>query len=612
LALTNNLPLSQAISWQAQVVSKMKREHIYYNVDGTPNRKTIKENGGWRQFGYLKGKWKPTTDGLENIPYGSDRLVKDKSGKDVFIFEGEKDVERAWENSLNATTNACGAASWKDELNNYLKNRRVVIVSDNDQAGHNRNTKIQESLTKSGIENVVLTAERLELAENSDFSDWMDLNNNNIDAFLSLVAIAWAEKPGPLVDGTSKRSVHDECDRLAQLCPLEYDAQRKDSAQHYNIRTTTLDAEVRKRYLASCDYQSSEYFDDVLPWLEPIDGIELLDTVLATVKRFCVLPEHSAPIITCWIVHAWAADAADISPILAFTSPEKRCGKTIALSTVAELTPRALIASNISTSVLFRVIEKHQPTILIDEADTFLKAREEMRGMIQGGWNRATPWVWRSAGEEHEPKRFSVWAPKAIAMIGTLPDTIEDRSFVVRLRRKENGEEVQRFSVTLKPEFDPIKQKLLRWTEDNMISLRSQNPDVPDELNDRARDNSRFLCAIADVAGGHWPDTIRKSLVGLANANLDDVPVSDGVMLLRDISETLKNRQGTNIPTKDLLLELERIEDGPWAVWSSGQPISGRMLSQLLKPYNVRPQRNATQRFYSLDDLRGAVRRYVD
>ena len=62
-----------------------------------------------------------------------------------------------------------------------------------------------------------------------------------------------------------------------------------------------------------------------------------------------------------------------ISPVLGITSPTPECGKTTCLTLLGALVPRACPASNITTAALFRAVEKWQPTLLIDEADTFLE-----------------------------------------------------------------------------------------------------------------------------------------------------------------------------------------------------------------------------------------------
>ena len=74
------------------------------------------------------------------------------------------------------------------------------------------------------------------------------------------------------------------------------------------------------------------------------------------------------------------------------------------------------------------------------------------------------------------------------------------------------------------------------------ISLRSCDLQVPESRNKGAQDNVRALCAIADVVGGHWPETLRQAFVGLAQAREEAQQVSNGVMLLHDIAEVLKGR----------------------------------------------------------------------
>mgnify|MGYP001364350198 CR=1 FL=1 len=137
--------------------SNVVREHIYLNTDGSINRKPVKfSDGKWRQMRYERGTFVSGVKGVSNIPYGADRLAEDYSENLVFIFEGEKDVERAWRLGLSATCNVGGAKNWKDELNKYLKGRIVCIVPDNDKAGTNHAQEVQASLNKSGIDCFIL------------------------------------------------------------------------------------------------------------------------------------------------------------------------------------------------------------------------------------------------------------------------------------------------------------------------------------------------------------------------------------------------------------------------------------------------------------------------
>lgn len=398
---------------------------------------------------------------------------------------------------------------------------------------------------------------------------------------------------------------------LAQLPRLKYEVIREAEAKALKLRVSVLDALVAGTRPDDGTKEGDDPFETVEPWPDPVDGSVLLDALQSTVERFCVLPAHSAPLMAAWVLHAWAHDVSDISPILAFVSPEKRCGKTTALSAIWALAPRTMHAVNISTAVLFRVVEKYVPTMLIDEADTFLEANEELRGVLNGGHNRLSAYVWRTVGDDHEPRQFKVWAPKCIAMIGKLPDTLEDRALVVRLRRKQEGEKVERFRADRLHEFLHLRRKAARWVEENAFHLRDMDPMVPDALNDRAQDNARAICAIADVAGGRWPALIRSALVGAAAAQVDDEPQSAGVLLLRDIAEIFETKGVAGIGSTDLCTALCELEESPWSEWRGGRPITTRGIAKLLKPYGITPKRDRAHNIYRRMDFADAFKRYL-
>lgn len=403
---------------------------------------------------------------------------------------------------------------------------------------------------------------------------------------------------------------------IVRMSRLEYEQSREDLAKELGIRVSALDKlldEQRGKSGAATNDELEDPFEDVEPAAHSVDGAALLDELQATILRFCILPDHTAPLMAAWVLHAWAHDAFDISPVLGIVSPEKRCGKTTALSVVSALTPRAMHAVNISASVLFRVIEKYKPTVLIDEADTFLVEDKngDMRGMLNGGHNRMSAYVWRSVGDDHEPRRFKVWGPKVVAMIGNLPDTLEDRSLVVRLRRKRDGETVERFRADRIKDFLPLRQRAARWAKDNALTLANADPDVPEALNDRAQDNARCICAIADAVGAEWPVKIRAALVGMHQEVESDEPQSAGVLLLRDLAEVFESKRAERMGSTDLVTALCALEESPWAEWRGGRAISTRGIAKLLKPYGIEPRRDMSQRFYRRTDFEDAFGRYL-
>jgi hypothetical protein len=178
---------------------------------------------------------------------------------------------------------------------------------------------------------------------------------------------------------------------------------------------------------------------------EAVNGAELLDLIAVEFEQYVVLPLHAMVALTLWVVHTYVIDAGDISPILAVTSPTKRCGKTTLLKLLAWLAFRTVFVSNISASSIFRYVDAKQPTLLIDEGDTFLIGNDQMRGTLNAGHARGGAYVMRTRG--NSVVRFSTWAAKAIALIGALPATLADRSICVSMQRRKDSEQRARIAI---------------------------------------------------------------------------------------------------------------------------------------------------------------------
>jgi len=375
-----------------------------------------------------------------------------------------------------------------------------------------------------------------------------------------------------------------------------------------------LDAEIAKRRPASkSGTDTPALFADTELWPEAVDGAALLGALTTAVARYVVLPEGAATAIALWVIHAHAHDAAQISPILAIESPIKRCGKSTLQTILKFLTPRPLATINITVAPLFRAVEKWKPTVLLDEAETFLRDDDALRGLLNAGHNRAGAFVIRAVGDDHDPTPFSVWAPKSIALIGKLPDTLADRSITIRLNRRRRDETIERQRLDRMEGFVALAQQTARWAADNMDALREADPEVPAELHDRAADNWRPLLAIADHAGGQWPEWARQAARLLSDAEDDD---SAAVMLLADIHALFTERGSDRITSVDLARALGAMEERPWPEWRKGNPITARSVARLLagffiKPRPLRIDGQSVAKGYLLDDFKDIFPRYV-
>lgn len=374
---------------------------------------------------------------------------------------------------------------------------------------------------------------------------------------------------------------------LSSLDAVTFDRNRTQIAKGLEIRTGTLDSLFKKSRPPEEESVSGSglTFPDIEPWEDPVDGAALLDEIHDLLKRHVILPDHGYVTTTLWIVFSWAFDLFDVCPILFLTSPEKRCGKTTLLGLLSKLTARPLPASNISPSAFFRVIEKIHPTLLIDEADSFLRENEELRGVINSGHTRAAAFVIRTVGEDFEPRTFSTWSPKAVAGIGKLADTLEDRSIRLDLKRKTKAEKVSRISRETDEECREIVRKIVRWVQDHQEAFQTTNPSLPDISNDRAYDNWTPLGVIAAIAGGRWPEKVKEAVLELGMDDAENSPLS--IELLKTIKGIFE-KEGEKVSSATIIERFNGDEEGPWKGFSHGRGIDARTLSRMLKPFGIR------------------------
>ena len=382
---------------------------------------------------------------------------------------------------------------------------------------------------------------------------------------------------------------------MATLSNIDYDSVRKDEAERMGVRVSILDEEVKKRREGKREgntggLPNDELINDIESWTEPVNGAELAYELLKVLKRYAVLPCKADVASVLWILGTYVYDAFCVFPRLCLKSPEKGCGKTTILIILKALVHRGLLASNITSAAIFRCIDKWHPTLLIDEGDTFLTRSEEMRGIINSSHAREAAYVLRVDGDSsnREPKKFSTWAPMAIAMIKTPPDTIKDRSIMISIQRKLKHEKIDRIPLNLLESCKELRQKCKRWGDDNFQTFTGMTPDIPDVENYRTMDNWLPLLAIADLLGGEWPQWARDTMRVLENVKSQDEG-SIGILLLADIKNIFDNTSVDRIFSKSLVDALVELKDRPWCEWRHGKSLTPNSLARLLKPFSISP-----------------------
>ena len=332
---------------------------------------------------------------------------------------------------------------------------------------------------------------------------------------------------------------------------------------------------------------------------------ELLGEVEALLRDYVVMGESERVVCSVWVAHTWTFSAWMVTPYLLVTSATASAGKTTLLELIGLVVHSALHSDNTSAAVLFRLTDgeaKPRTTLLLDEADAQMNAntkgdeakQAEFRSIINGGFRRSGA-VARTVGPNHEAKRFPTFYPKAIAGIGSfLSEATMTRTLPIRLQRKTRNEKTLPFRAKkYTPRGQALRERLALWAEHvDRGRLADMEPVELDELSDRQKDMTEPLLALADFAGGDWPERARAALLEML-ADVSSEPGDEGVQLLADIRGVFERYNDKDrISSAELADALASDQEGNWAWWHD--PYTGatkqraqRWLADRLRPFNI-------------------------
>lgn len=368
--------------------------------------------------------------------------------------------------------------------------------------------------------------------------------------------------------------------------------------------------------------QTLEVVSEAERKIEPVVLSSLLDTVANHIRRYVALKPEQSDACALWVAHTHVFAAAEATPYLEITSPEKQSGKTRLLETLEFIVARPWLTGRVTPAVLYRKIEKETPTLLLDESDAAFKGNPEyseaLRGILNSGYRiGGKVSVCVGQGKSINYQDFSCFNPKAIAGINKLPDTVSSRSITIVMRRRAAGEKVERLRRKQAEESaKPIRESLVQWANLHTKKLQGADPRIPDELDDRAADCWEPLLAIADLAGGEWPDRARKAALTLSGRAVEE-DESIGVRLLADIKVVFGEQE--KLFSEELCHSLIALEESPWGELPfgvrRGKEIDPRTLARFLKPYEIRPKQikkdDIGKKGYLLVDFIDVWTRYI-
>lgn len=360
--------------------------------------------------------------------------------------------------------------------------------------------------------------------------------------------------------------------------------------------------------------------NDVPPHEGAFDLSELVRGVIGVVRTHVVISNASALAVALWIIGAWCYRGFSRFPLLLINAPERECGKTQLLKVVEMLVFRPLETANITMAALFRIINEYGPTLLIDEADTFMDGKGEMAGIINNGY-QAGGVVMRVETDrkgQMECCPYLVYGPKALAGI-TLERHLQaatmSRGIQIPMKRKTKTDKVARLRTADPAVFADLRSRICRFVRDHQEVLAKGWDELPEQLGDRQQDNWAPLLAIAHCLGPEWYAKAVEAAVEISAETAP--PKSSSNQLLEDIRAVLQGYQGMYVPSAYLLELLHGDADMDWCRYNHGQPLTARQLARFLAPYDIKSKTvrmgnlGTTPKGYELRLFKEAFDRYL-
>lgn len=488
----------------------------------------------------------------------------------------------------------------------------IIIAGDND-ASNVGQEKAQAAASLVGAHLAIVDFSGVDISSvekpPTDFNDLHKLTGlesvkAQIDAGLTRDAVPIVETDDDLIK------------RLAAMPILDYMQSCKAACQRLGITASQLKAVVSESRAAINAAQEPDrfiLFPVVEPHDEEVDGADVLNEVLAQLQTYVIADKETLHAAALWVAMTWLVDYATVLPLAIITAPERGCGKTTLLSTMGKMAYKPVTASSISPAAMFRTIEAYQPTLLLDETDATFKDNEELRGIVNSGHTRDAAFVIRTHGDDHEPKIFSTWGAKVLCGIGRIPETLESRAIILKLRRKTKGEGVSNLRHAPNSVFAQIQSRLARWAMDNATQFGESRP-VMDGLTNRNADNYEPLLAIAMLAGDEWVNRIKAAALKLTAFDGDSLSISE--KLLADIKIVFIQHGLDKISSFDLIRKLCQDDEDIWATYNRGRELSPRQLSTRLAEHGIKPKSirvgGSISRGYELSQFADAFIRYLD
>jgi len=334
-----------------------------------------------------------------------------------------------------------------------------------------------------------------------------------------------------------------------------------------------------------------------LRWLttgEPGSIARTLDALADFFTRYVVLRDRPTALwIAAWTLATWCCRAFRVFPYLSIRSAEKRCGKSRLLGLLARVCFNASpVTAHPTEAQLYRSAARTGGVQLLDEVETLRGDKDRFDALISVlnvGFERGGV-VTRleKRGERFVEEPYEVYAPRVLAGIAGLKDTLEDRALPLFMLRKRRSEPVARLTRATDGEAQALRDQcaLACLTHiQNILTAYDGAPTVLEHegIDDRAVDLWSPPIAMTLVADAEEDGSRTRQLLDLARdlgtARDADAEAGTTARLVEALEAVRAERGETPAPAE----VLEALRARPGWEWLK----STRRLAGLLNPLGI-------------------------
>jgi hypothetical protein len=525
------------------------------------------------EYDVSTGNKRITTQGKAEL-FGLNGLTRDYEKFDqVIITEGELDAMVLVQNGFIAVSGTAGAETWKPNWTKHFEGKDVVVCYDSDESGRRGAVKVIDAIVKvaRSVKNVDLFGADA-TKEMKDVTDYFVKGRNTATEFRKMIE---QTKICPAsIDGISSKlyrvlttenetvTVYPAQDHIGsvwyyavrvegQLHLLTSDRRLIpfDGASEHGIKLRASDVDL-------CGFSGK----GILAFLKSeaeVDPFDIFGKIKGYIQQYVVLKDQdSYSFLSLWTMGTYVFRAFRYYPYVHLNAP-KQSGKTLLMEILAPICFNGQLSVNSTEAVLFRDVQNNSPTQFLDEVERFRAEDRDRYGavmdILKTGYSRSG--LVKRCGGQNKDKIFSysTYSPKMLAGISDLEDVLRDRTIAIRMVRRRESEQVQRYveSKTVRKFQNQVRDALYLFGLTHgaeIASVYTENiDDIPglEHLDNRAFDIWApiiLLANVADVARGDNVATVRESMMELSKKcseerKGDDESDNDTVKLLTVLNQ---------------------------------------------------------------------------